>query len=642
MAGSVLQAALTADGQEHLFEGWEVAPQSLEEAAGRRRLLEQLSALDAGYPGGLLAYVRRARELLGESQRGANPFAGYTPQVPSAVAFDFSAGDAALREAEDAGAEAFSHCACVLVAGGLGERLGYSGIKLGLPCEISSGTTFLGLYCAYIQALQALHAPGARVPLCIMTSDDTHALTQELLEREAYFGLDQGQVVLMKQAKVASLLDASGRIALKGPFEVLTKPHGHGDVHLLLHQTGLAQQWAAAGRKWVLFFQDTNPCSFRTLPAALGVSVARGLDVNSVAIPRKAKAAAGAIMRLCHDEGHEVTVNVEYNFVDSLLRATVSPDLGDVNAADGYSAFPGNMNQLIFALEPYVEALASTGGIVPEFVNPKYADESRTVFKSPTRLECMMQDYPWTLHESGLNGKVGVTVFRDAEAERSLPEALRSLTHRLYAPAKNNLRVAAANFAKGVPDASTTSTELAVYACNALMLRSLGCNVEGPSACAYGGMPQPEWPHIVLLPSFCPLLSRLAEKLPEPPTAVRISARSTLVVSGRQVSFSGPIDLDGVLVIEAVDGAIVDVQSVRVKTQPWTFESCAHHDGDHAGHGDHDDHHDGNDDHHAGHDDGDDEVHIIRGFRVPPGQRARAHRVIFEQPGTFAVKIHVP
>ena len=33
-------------------------------------------------------------------------------------------------------------------------------------------------------------------------------------------------------------------------------------------------------------------------------------------------------------------------------------------------------------------------GLVPEFVNPKYADEDKIKFKSPTRLECMMQDYP--------------------------------------------------------------------------------------------------------------------------------------------------------------------------------------------------------------------------------------------------------
>lgn len=28
---------------------------------------------------------------------------------------------------------------------------------------------------------------------------------------------------------------------------------------------------------------------------------------------------------------------------------------------------------------------------MPEFVNPKYADASKNSFKSPTRLECMMQ-----------------------------------------------------------------------------------------------------------------------------------------------------------------------------------------------------------------------------------------------------------
>lgn len=36
-------------------------------------------------------------------------------------------------------------------------------------------------------------------------------------------------------------------------------------------------------------------------------------------------------------------------------------------------------------------ALDRTKGIMPEFVNPKYADAEKTVFKKPTRLECMMQ-----------------------------------------------------------------------------------------------------------------------------------------------------------------------------------------------------------------------------------------------------------
>jgi len=38
--------------------------------------------------------------------------------------------------------------------------------------------------------------------------------------------------------------------------------------------------------------------------------------------------------------------------------------------------------------------LEATGGIVPEFVNPKWADTRRDKLKSATRLECMMQDFP--------------------------------------------------------------------------------------------------------------------------------------------------------------------------------------------------------------------------------------------------------
>jgi UDP-sugar pyrophosphorylase len=47
-------------------------------------------------------------------------------------------------------------------------------------------------------------------------------------------------------------------------------------------------------------------------------------------------------------------------------------------------------------------------GLIAEFINPKYADSSRTKFKSATRLECMMQDYPKLLKAEN---KVGITQF---------------------------------------------------------------------------------------------------------------------------------------------------------------------------------------------------------------------------------------
>jgi len=47
------------------------------------------------------------------------------------------------------------------------------------------------------------------------------------------------------------------------------------------------------------------------------------------------------------------------------------------------------------------------GGTIGEFVNPKYKDATKTAFKSSTRLECMMQDYPQALPP---DARVGFTV----------------------------------------------------------------------------------------------------------------------------------------------------------------------------------------------------------------------------------------
>lgn len=72
--------------------------------------------------------------------------------------------------------------------------------------------------------------------------------------------------------QVACLQDSEARLALEkdDAFSLQTKPHGHGDVHSLLHSTGLVEKWRASGVRWICFFQDTNGLVFRGVPAALG------------------------------------------------------------------------------------------------------------------------------------------------------------------------------------------------------------------------------------------------------------------------------------------------------------------------------------------------------------------------------------
>ena len=51
------------------------------------------------------------------------------------------------------------------------------------------------------------------LPLAIMTSADTDGRTRELLAAHDNFGMAEGQVVLLKQGKVPSIMDNDGRIA---------------------------------------------------------------------------------------------------------------------------------------------------------------------------------------------------------------------------------------------------------------------------------------------------------------------------------------------------------------------------------------------------------------------------------------------
>ncbi|MCE3050487.1 hypothetical protein HAX54_047327 [Datura stramonium] len=315
-----LAKVLLEMGQSHLFQHWSEPGVDDDE---KRAFFDQIARLNSSYPGGLAAYINTARKLLADSKAGKNPYDGFTPSVPSGEVLTY--GDDNFVQFEDAGIKEARKAAFVLVAGGLGERLGYNGIKVALPRETTTGTCFLQHYIESILALQeaSCSLAGAslllgncqvEIPLAIMTSDDTHLHTLELLEKNSFFGMKPTQVKLLKQEKVACLDDNEARLALdpRNKYRIQTKPHGHGDVHSLLYSSGLLKVWHDAGLRWVLFFQDTNGLLFKAIPAALGVSTTKQYHVNSLAVPRKAKEAIGGITKLTHKDGRKNTRTLEY------------------------------------------------------------------------------------------------------------------------------------------------------------------------------------------------------------------------------------------------------------------------------------------------------------------------------------------
>jgi UDP-sugar pyrophosphorylase len=208
-----------------------------------------------------------------------------------------------FSQAEQKGLSGIKDVAFVLVAGGLGERLGYSGIKLSLETNLQTNKCYLEIYVKYIQAMQHMAESktkdtNIRIPLVIMTSGDTDPMTKKLLKDNNNFGMDEGQIQIVCQDKVAALKDSNAGLSMKDKWNIETKPHGHGDVHHLLLREGHIDKWEEEGRKHVIFLQDTNALVINSILPTLGVSIEKKFDMNSICIPRLAGEAAGAIARL--------------------------------------------------------------------------------------------------------------------------------------------------------------------------------------------------------------------------------------------------------------------------------------------------------------------------------------------------------
>jgi len=109
--------------------------QARESQEDRDRICAQIVQLNKVTPTGMKAYLERGRSLLEASRQGVNPFDKFKPEVPTGVFL--KPGEEQMDAFESEGLKELAKTGFVLIAGGLGERLGYSGIKIDLPvCTI--------------------------------------------------------------------------------------------------------------------------------------------------------------------------------------------------------------------------------------------------------------------------------------------------------------------------------------------------------------------------------------------------------------------------------------------------------------------------------------------------------------------------
>ena len=485
--------------QDHIIEKYKSS--SKEE---QKEFLIQFNKLDKACRGGFKGYLNRAKILLEESKNKVNHFSDTTIEIPD----DIPHIDIYTPEFFEL------------------DQLGFNQLKDTVFCLVAGGR---------IRKKEKM-PDDWYIPFCIMTSGDTHNETVSLLNSHNNYGMKPGQISLVKQSKIPAILDNECHMALvHDKLLIETKPHGHGDVHYLLYKYGKAKEWVSQGKKYMVQFMDTNVLAFNCVPASIGASVKFNYDINSVVVPRRPKDAIGAICRINRKDGTSVVQNVEYNLVDPLLKDKYNGK-GDIANESGFCDFPGNLNVLVFKLEPYLKILEETQGLVPEFVNPKYADESRTKFKTPTRLECLMQDVPKLIKHGE---KVGYTYF-----DRWF----------CFSACKNNLLDAIEKLKHNETGESAFTVERDIFKTNERILSEI-CGklkvikTEPENEINIGGLSVKFGPKIIIYPSYAPTISELKEKMSKMKQGITMTNNSILILKN-DINIEEGIDLDGYLIVD--------------------------------------------------------------------------------------------
>lgn len=338
--------------------------------------LEQLLDFDQRFQGGLPNYLKEARTLLKSktTEKG---------QLELPKSFDYSHLDYdACEELEEVGRKKCGHLGLVFLAGGMGERLGYSDIKLNIPLELGGGKTFLELYLETQLAMkkhaQEIVGEEFRIPVVIMVSDVTEKRTEELLAKNNFYGIDQREIKLVKQPMYPAIKSAEAQLAFDDQFKLIEKPPGHGCIHNLLFQTKCLDWLSSFGVEVLAFLQDTNFQAVQSLFSLVGAFEKNDSDFAFVGVEKEKGEKMGVVARFSRND-KKVVGNVEYNLLKNFTFSGNEKD------------YLANTNTLLARFKVYEQVIKKTNGILPHFINPKYKEDGITFLKA-ARLEQLMQD----------------------------------------------------------------------------------------------------------------------------------------------------------------------------------------------------------------------------------------------------------
>ncbi len=260
-------------GQGHVFRFWD----ELDEKA-RQQFLEQLKKIDLNLVTRLVHdFVRNPQKakFQGKLEPAEVIPIPQTPEQQREAEKAQQMGEAVLRAGK---------VGLILVAGGQGSRLGFSGPKGAFPITPIKNKSLFQWHAEKIRAIENRY--GVTLPWYIMTSESNNAPTQSFFKENRYFGLQPGQIFFFVQDMLPAV-DAEGKIILDRKDHVFTSPNGHGGTLLALRKSGALDDMKKRGIEQLFYFQVDNVLVKIADPIFIGYHVQAKAEMSSKVIPKK-------------------------------------------------------------------------------------------------------------------------------------------------------------------------------------------------------------------------------------------------------------------------------------------------------------------------------------------------------------------
>lgn len=226
---------LRSINQEHLLVHWELLTES-----EREHLLIQINALD------ISTFHLQQQLLQIDPQSFTKDLEPYTDYAYAGNMADFNAGRHSIAQ---------GHVGCLLIAGGQGTRLRFTGPKGLFPITPIKHKTLFQFFAEKVAA--AGRQNNRKLPLAIMTSPLNHEETCRYFAEHQNFGLEADQLFIFSQ-NMLPFLDKQGNLFFENPGYIAQGPDGNGFSLKYFVQQGIWKKWQDLGVRYVNYVLIDN------------------------------------------------------------------------------------------------------------------------------------------------------------------------------------------------------------------------------------------------------------------------------------------------------------------------------------------------------------------------------------------------